>query len=75
MPSGGIEEDSSMCQALTELMHDELMASKNAGRTENAKETAARMYSKGFAVSMIAELINQSQETVCGWLGLEIGQA
>lgn len=48
------------------------MDGKAEGRVEGeqlkAKETALRMFSKGMAIDMIAEMVGETEETVKKWL-------
>ena len=40
------------------------------GRTKEAKESAQRMYKKGYEISVIADLLNRTEQQIKIWLGL-----
>ncbi len=62
---GGYKE---MCE-VAEKIYDQ---GENKGRIEEAKATASRMYEKGYKVSVIADMLNRSENQISEWLGLAL---
>ncbi len=45
---------------------------ENTGRTQEAKESAQRMYKKGYNISDIADNLNKTEQQIRIWLGLTL---
>lgn len=63
-----IKEDEVMCEALRDLMKDEIAEKVNEEKMRDKQDTAKRMRDRGVVDSMIAEFLDVSEETVRKWL-------
>jgi hypothetical protein len=63
--------DSAMCDALRDLMKDEIEEEFEKGREETQKKNAFKFYQQGKSPEFIADFLEFPVEQVKKWLGLE----
>ncbi|MCD7819533.1 MAG: Rpn family recombination-promoting nuclease/putative transposase [Lachnospiraceae bacterium] len=64
------EELNAMCNLSQGILERGIEQGESLGELKKAKETASKLYKKGWDLSDIAELLNYSKEVISGWLGL-----
>ncbi|MCD8388705.1 MAG: hypothetical protein LUC21_00850 [Oscillospiraceae bacterium] len=64
---GGYEE---MCEVAEQIYEQGIELGETKGRTEEAKETVKKLYGKGYGISLIAGMLDRSENQITEWLGL-----
>lgn len=68
---GGYEEMCEVAERIYEQgIEQGIEQGETKGRTEEAKETVKKLYGKGYGISLIAGMLDRSENQITEWLGL-----